>query len=60
MKPKQAIVPVRLDPSEQYRGDSSVSKAAYQLTDSTKQITVQVYNGIDKYILNTLLKGLSE
>lgn len=62
MEPKQAIVPVRLDQPEQQHGDSSESKAkvAFQLTDSTKHITVQVYNGIDKYILYTLLKGLSE
>lgn len=62
MERKQDIVPVRLDQTtENHRTISqSKPKVAFQLTNSEKNQTIRVYNGIDKYILYTLLKGLNE
>lgn len=62
MERKQDIVPIRLEQPTEKHGTNSQpnSKVAFQLTDSEKNRTIRVYNGIDKYILYTLLKGLSE
>ena len=62
MERKQDIVPIRLEQTTENHRDTSQSKSkvAFQLIDSEKNQTIRVYNGIDKYILYTLLKGLSE
>lgn len=62
MERKQDIVPVRLEQTTENHGTTSQPKpkVAFQLTDSEKNRTIRVYNGIDKYILYTLLKGLNE
>lgn len=62
MKPRQEIVPVHVSHSNQSNNPNSQSKpkVAFQMSHSEKNLTFRVYNGIDKYILYTLLKGLSE
>lgn len=62
MSDKQDIVPVSLKNESQYQMHNQKtqkkSTVAFQVTKEST--TYRVYNGIDKYILYTLLKGLSE
>lgn len=60
MKPRQEIVPVHVSRSNQSHNPNSQPKVAFQMSHLEKNPTFRVYNGIDKYILYTLLKGLSE
>lgn len=62
MSNKQDIVPVTLKKELRYRENTqkiqSKPAVAFQVTKGS--LTYRVYNGIDKYILYTLLKELSE
>ena len=62
MSNKQDIIPVTLKSESKHQMNNqktqTKSMVAFQVTKGST--TYRVYNGIDKYILYTLLKGLSE
>jgi hypothetical protein len=62
MANKQDIVPITLKSESQHQMNNQItqtkSTVAFQVTK--KPTNYRVYNGIDQYILYTLLKGLSE
>jgi len=62
MTNKQDIVPVTLksEPQHQMNNQKTQTKSTVAFQVTKESTTYRVYNGIDKYILYTLLKGLSE
>ncbi|MCZ0704624.1 hypothetical protein J2T56_003198 [Natronobacillus azotifigens] len=62
MKNKQDIVPVHLSDAPAYpnKNQKSQTKPTVAFQCTKKETTYRVYNGVDKFILYTLLKELNE